>query len=92
MLQLAAVLARLGLCSVLLCWMESMALGMERLQSPAFDLYTTIKQFLIERVFQVECIRLAKHVLQSSSKWKPVNRSTSALPLAVKNPQYYREY
>ena len=45
MLELAAVLARLGLCSVLLCWMEWMELGMERLQSPSFDLYT-IKQYL----------------------------------------------
>ena len=34
MLELAAVLARFGLCSVFLCWMEWTALGMERLQSP----------------------------------------------------------
>jgi len=46
MLELAAVLARLGLCSVLLCWIEWTALGMERLQSPLFDLYATIKQYL----------------------------------------------
>ena len=46
MLELAAVLARLGLCSVLLCWMESTALVMERLQSPPFDLYATMKQHL----------------------------------------------
>ena len=45
MLELAAVLARLGLCSVLLCWME-WTLGMERLQSPPFDLYATIRQYL----------------------------------------------
>ena len=45
MLELAVVLARLGLCSVLLCWMEWTALGMERLQSPPFDLYATIKQY-----------------------------------------------
>ena len=44
----------------------------------------------IERVFQVECIKLATHVLQSSSKCKPVSRSTSALPLVVLGPQYYR--
>ena len=35
MLELAAVVARLGLCSVLLCWMQFMALGLERLQSPS---------------------------------------------------------
>ena len=46
MLELAAVLARLGLCSVLLCWMEWTALGMERLQSHPFDLYATIRQYL----------------------------------------------
>ena len=46
MLELAAVLARLGLCSVLLCWMEWTELGMERLQSPPFDLHATIKQYL----------------------------------------------
>ena len=46
MLELAAVLTRLGLCSVLLCWMHFMALGLERLQSPPFDLYATIKQYL----------------------------------------------
>ena len=46
MLELAAVLALLGLCSVLLCWMEWTALGWERLQSPPFDLYVTIKQYL----------------------------------------------
>ena len=46
MLELPAVLARLGLGSVLLCWMEWTALGMERLQSPPFDLYATIKQYL----------------------------------------------
>ena len=46
MLGLAAVLARLELCSVLLCWMELTALGLERLQSPPFDLYATIKQYL----------------------------------------------
>ena len=46
MLELVAVLARLGLCSVLLCWMEWTALGLERLQSPPFDLYATIKQYL----------------------------------------------
>ena len=46
MLELAAVLARLGLCSVLLCWMEWTALGLERLQSPPFDLYVTIRQYL----------------------------------------------
>ena len=46
-LELAAVLARLELCSVLLCfWMEWTALGLERLQSPPFDLYATIKQYL----------------------------------------------
>ena len=43
MLEPAAVLARLELCSVLLCWMEWMVLGLERLQS---DLYATIKQYL----------------------------------------------
>jgi hypothetical protein len=46
MLELAAVLARLGLCSVLLCWMQLTALGLKRLQSPPFDLYATIKQYL----------------------------------------------
>ena len=46
MLELAAVLALLELCSVLLCWMEWTALGLERLQSPPFDLYATIKQYL----------------------------------------------
>ena len=46
MLELAAVLARLGLCSVLLCGMEWTALGLERLQSPPFDLYATIRQYL----------------------------------------------
>ena len=46
MLELAAVLARLGLCSVLLCWMEWRALGLERLPSPPFDLYGTIRQYL----------------------------------------------
>ena len=46
MLELAAVLARLGLCSVLLCCMEWTALGMDRLQSPPFDLYATIGQYL----------------------------------------------
>ena len=46
MLELAAVLARLGLCSVFLCWMEWTALGMERLQSPPFDLYATNRQSL----------------------------------------------
>ena len=47
MLELAAVLARLGLCSVLLlCRMQLMALGLERLQSPPFDLYATIRQYL----------------------------------------------
>ena len=45
MLDLAAVLVRLGLCSVLLCWIEWTALGLERMQSPAFDLYATIKQY-----------------------------------------------
>ena len=45
-MELSAVLARLELCSVLLCWMEWTALGMERLQSPPFDLYATIKQYL----------------------------------------------
>ena len=47
MLELAAVLARLGLCSVLLCSMEWTALGIERLQSPLLDLYATIRQYLI---------------------------------------------
>ena len=46
MLELAAVLARFELCSVLLCWMEWTALGLERLQSPPSDLYVTIKQYL----------------------------------------------
>ena len=46
MLELAAVLARLELCSVWLCWMQLTALGMERLQSPPFDLYATIRQYL----------------------------------------------
>ena len=46
MLELAAVLAGLGLCSVLLCWMELTPLGMERLQSPPFDLYATIREYL----------------------------------------------
>ena len=46
MLELAAVLARLGLCNVLLCWMVWTALGLERLQSPPLDLYATIKQYL----------------------------------------------
>ena len=46
MLELAAVLARLGLCSVLVCLMEWTALGMARLQSSPFDLYATIKQYL----------------------------------------------
>ena len=46
MLELAAVLALLELCSVLLCWMQLTALGMERLQSPPFDLYATIRQYL----------------------------------------------
>ena len=46
MLELAAVLARLGLCSVLLWWMQLTALGLKRLQSPPFDLYATIKQYL----------------------------------------------
>ena len=46
MLELAAVLARLGLCSVLLRWMEWTALVVERLKSPPFDLYATIKQYL----------------------------------------------
>ena len=43
MLELAAVLTRLELCSVLLCWMQ---LSLERLQSPPFDLYATIKQYI----------------------------------------------
>ena len=34
------------LCSVLLCWMQLTALGLKRLQSPPFDLYATIKQYL----------------------------------------------
>ena len=97
--------------------MEWTALGLERLQSPPFDLYATIKQYLsppyslvaileyylgncrrpaasrlIERVFQVECIRLATHVLQSSSKCKPVSGAIIALPLVVLDPQYYREH
>ena len=46
MLELAAVLARLGLCSVLLCRIELAALGLERVQSPPLDLYATIKQYL----------------------------------------------
>ena len=46
MLELEAVLARLGLCSVLLCWMELTAQGMERLQSPPFDLNATIRQYV----------------------------------------------
>ena len=46
MVELAAVLALLELCSVLLCWMERTALGLERLQSPPFDLYATIKQYV----------------------------------------------
>ena len=46
MVELAAVLVRLELCSVLLCWMEWTALGMERLESPPFDLYATIRQYL----------------------------------------------
>ena len=46
MLELAFVLARLELCSVLLCWMEWTAPGLERLQSPPFDLYATIRQSL----------------------------------------------
>jgi len=46
MLKLAVILARLGLCRVLLCWMQSMTLGLERLQSPPFDLYATIRQYL----------------------------------------------
>ena len=46
MLELAAVLARLELCSVLLCLMQLTALGMERLRSPPFNLYATIKQYL----------------------------------------------
>ena len=46
MLELAMFLARLGLGSVLLCWMEWTALGMERLKSPPFDLYATIRQYL----------------------------------------------
>ena len=37
MLELAAVLARLGLCSVLLYWMEWTAQGLERLQSPPYN-------------------------------------------------------
>ena len=45
MLELAAVLAHLELCSVLLCWRQLTALGMERLQPPPFDLYATIKQY-----------------------------------------------
>ena len=53
MLELAVVLARLGLCSVLLCWMEWMALKLERLQSPPFDLYATIKQYLSPPSFLV---------------------------------------
>ena len=46
MLELAAVLARIELCSLLLCWMQLTALGVERLQPPPFDLYATIKQSL----------------------------------------------
>ena len=46
MLELAAILARLGLCSVLLCWMQLTALSIERLQSPLFHLYAIIKQYL----------------------------------------------
>ena len=53
MLELAAVLARLGLCSVLLCWMQLTALGMIRLQSPPFDLHATIKQYLSSPSFLV---------------------------------------
>ena len=34
MLKLAAILARLGLGSVMLCWMEWTALGLEQMQSP----------------------------------------------------------
>ena len=46
MLELAAVLAHLELRSVLLCWMQLTARGLERLQSPPFDLYATIRQYL----------------------------------------------
>ena len=46
MLELAAVLAHLELCSVLLCSMQLTALSMERLQAPPLDLYVTIKQYL----------------------------------------------
>ena len=46
MLELATAFARLKLCSVLLCWIEWTALGFERLQSPPFDHYATIKQYL----------------------------------------------
>ena len=46
MMELAAVLARLGLCNVLLCWMEWTALGMKQLQSPPLDLYASIRQYL----------------------------------------------
>ena len=46
MLELAAFLARLELCRMLLCWMDWTALGLERMQSPPFDLYATIKQYL----------------------------------------------
>ena len=46
MLELAAVLALLELCSVLLCWMDWTALGLEPLQSPPFDLYAAIRQYL----------------------------------------------
>ena len=45
-MELAAVLARLGLCSVLLAWIKWTALGLERLQSPPFDLYAKIRQYL----------------------------------------------
>ena len=98
------------------CWMEWTALGLERLQSPPFDLYATINNISVlfplwwlywdiilvsgedrrplrgSNVCFRSSARLASHVLQSSSKCKPVSGAIIALPLVVLDPQYYRDH
>ena len=116
MLELAAVLARLGLRSVLLCWMELTALAsndcnllllISRRQSdnvsvllPLWWLYWNSLLVTVEDRRPLGgsnvCFRssamLATHVLQSSSKCKPVSGAIIALPLVVSDPKYYLEH
>ena len=123
MLKLAAVLPRLDLCSVLLCWMHLTALGLERLlfldcvacccagwSGRRWDwndcnlllLISTRQSNNISVLLSLWCLfwdrssvssaRVATHVLQSSSKCKPVSGAIIALALTVQDPQYYREH